>query len=127
MKTSDIALAIFVAFFSVLISYWLGNLILGDPSEEYVKIDYAEEISSSIVQPSKEVFNPYSINPTVETKTGDCPPGEAWDDEAFRCVEKEIEYCEDSEKDENGNCPKKDETDKTNKTDNPENPDNPEN
>ena len=46
------------------------------------------------------------------------------------CVEKEIEYCEDSEKDENGNCPKKDETDKTDKTDktdNPENPDNPEN
>ena len=130
MKTSDIALAIFVAFFSVLISYWLGNLILGDPSEEYVKIDYANEISSSIVQPSMEVFNPYSINPTVETKTGDCPPGEEWEGEAFRCVENELEYCAASEKDENGNYPKKDETDKTDKTDktdNPENPDNPDN
>ncbi len=88
MKASDIALAIFIAFFSVLISYWVGGMILGDPNEKFEKIEFAVPISSSVVQPDKNVFNPYAKNPTVEVITGDCPAGQhRVDDGVNTCVD----------------------------------------
>lgn len=88
MKASDIALAIFIAFFSVLISYWVGGMILGDPNENYEKITFAVPINSNVVQPDKNVFHPYAKNPTVEVITGDCPAGKhKVDDGVNTCVD----------------------------------------
>lgn len=49
---------------------------MGDPNENYEEITFAVPIDSKVVQPSKDVFNPYAKNPTVEVITGDCPAGQ---------------------------------------------------
>lgn len=91
MKTSDIALAIFVAAISIVVSYFVGGWIFGDPNEKFEKIDFATEISDSVTDPAPEVFNPYANNPTVEVHTGECVSGEVWDVERNTCVAEKTE------------------------------------
>lgn len=92
MKTNDIALALVVAIFSFIASYVVGGWILGNPDENYMKIDFATEIASTVTPPAPEVFNPYALNPTVEVRTGTCPAGQVWDEISLTCIdEKEDE------------------------------------
>ena len=51
MKATDIALVIVVGIVSVLGSYWIGNLILGDPSNKTTEVYYMDKISDSIESP----------------------------------------------------------------------------
>lgn len=88
MKTSDIALVVLLSAVSIVISYWLGNLILGDPSNDTYEITYVENISSELRQPDDETFYPKAINPTVEVIIGQCPEEEDWDVASQRCVPK---------------------------------------
>ena len=56
MKNTDIALVILIAAVSIGLSYWLGNLLLGDPSDDTYQISYVEGVSAEIMQPDIETF-----------------------------------------------------------------------
>ena len=89
MKNSEIAMVILIAAVSVIVSYFLGNTILGDPSQLAESISYMEPINSSIEQPDNETFNPYALNPTVEVYVGNCGPFEVWSESKHACVPRE--------------------------------------
>ena len=89
MKNSDIAMVILIAAVSVVVSYFLGNAILGDPNNNVETISYMDPISSSIEQPDVETFNPKAYNPTVEVYVGNCGPLEVWSESKHICVARE--------------------------------------
>lgn len=85
MKNTDIALVIVVATVSVVASYFIGNLVLGDPNDRVESISYMDVISSDIDQPDIETFNSYALNPTVEVYVGNCGPLEQWNVDKMVC------------------------------------------
>lgn len=80
MKNTDIAMVIFIAAISVVVSYFLGNAILGDPNDKVETLDYMATISGGIDDPDDETFNPFAKNPTVEVYVGNCGALEIWND-----------------------------------------------
>ena len=66
MKKTDIAMIVLIAGVSVLISYFLMQTLLGDPSQKTRTDETMEAISSEYVAPSKDIFNEKAINPTVQ-------------------------------------------------------------
>ena len=89
MKNTDIAMIILVASISVVVSYFLGNAILGDPNERVETVSYMNKIDSGIEQPDVETFNAHALNPTVEVYVGNCGPLEEWNEAKHICVPKE--------------------------------------
>ena len=89
MKNTDIALIILIAVISVVISYFLGNMILGDPADLTSEMIYVDPISSGLEQPKIEDFNSNMRNPTVEVIVGECPDDQKWDQELKECVDKD--------------------------------------
>ena len=89
MKNSDIAMVILVSFVSVVVSYLLGNAIMGDPNDRVETIQYMTPISNTIEQPDIETFNPHALNPTVEVYVGNCGPLEVWSESKHICVPRE--------------------------------------
>ena len=85
MKSTDIALIIFIAAVSVVVSYFIGNAILGDPSEKVEQITYIRDIDTNIEQPDLETFNIYSYNPTVDVHIGRCEVGQVYIAETKEC------------------------------------------
>lgn len=71
MKKSDIALLILVVSVSVVISYFVGQAVLGGAVAKPVEVETAEPISADIVEPSSDIFNSNAINPTVQIKIGE--------------------------------------------------------
>lgn len=114
MKNSDIALVVLLAAVSIAISYWLGNMILGDPSNDTYEVPYVSTISAEVKSPDTETFNPSGLNPTVEVIIGQCKEGETYDQNARKCVQKNSSEKEDKN-DNDGND-----------GDGEENPENPE-
>ena len=88
MKSSDIALVVLLSAVSIVLSYWLGNLILGNPSNDTYEISYVDSVSSELRMPDSESFYPGAINPTVEVIIGQCSQEEEWDVASQRCVPK---------------------------------------
>jgi hypothetical protein len=86
MKNTDIAMVIFVAGISVVVSHLLGNAILGDPNNNVETIDFMTPISSTVELPDAESFNSESKNPTVEVLVGNCGVFEIWDSALRECV-----------------------------------------
>lgn len=70
MKKSDIAMIILIASVSILVAYFASKSILGDVSNQSVKVKTAEKITTEVVQPDESVFNKSAINPTVEVIIG---------------------------------------------------------
>ena len=66
MKKTDIAMIVLIAGVSVLISYFLMQALLGDPSQKTRKVETMEAVSSEYIEPSKDIFNDKAINPTVK-------------------------------------------------------------
>lgn len=62
---------ILIASVSVMASYFIGKMVLGDVQKESVKVKTAERISSDVVKPDPAIFNSGAINPTVEVIIGD--------------------------------------------------------
>ena len=89
MKNTDIAMIILVASISVVVSYFLGNAILGDPNERVETVSYMNKIDSGIEQTDVETFNAHALNPTVEVYVGNCGPLEEWNEAKHVCVPKE--------------------------------------
>lgn len=86
MKNSDIALVILIAAMSFGLAYWIVGATLGKKMDKVVKIDYIQDISSTIEEPDHETFNAYASNLNEEIASGRCEYGMVWD--GLRCVEK---------------------------------------
>lgn len=91
MKNTDIAMIILVAAISIVGSYFLGNLFLGDPNDRVEELSYMEKIGGGIEQPHDETFNYDASNPTVEVYVGNCGPLEVWSPELKMCLQKTSE------------------------------------
>lgn len=87
MKSSDIATIIVIVIVTVLLSSWLANSILGNPSERVERVKYVETFSADLVQPSEENFNVTASNPTVEVYVGRCSGGQIWDEPTKTCID----------------------------------------
>jgi len=88
MKNTDIAMIILVAAVSVVASYFIGNMLLGDPNDRVETIEYMDKISNGIEQPHDDTFNYDASNPTVEVYVGNCGPLEVWSPELKKCLPK---------------------------------------
>ncbi len=87
MKSTDIALIIFIAIVSIGISYFGMNAFLGDPSDRYEKIEYINDISGVVAEPDAETFNSTALNLNQDVIRGKCNYGEVYD--GIRCVTQE--------------------------------------
>ena len=95
MKRNDIALTVAVAIIGVIISFVLCNFIFGDPDKEEITFtSLSSTIEASVEEPNREIFNPSSINPTVEIYIGNCQDidmdGELSDEEQTECRTKNV-------------------------------------
>ena len=66
MKKTDIAMIILIAAISVTAAFFITKSIMGDPSEEVVKVPTAEKFTSEVATPDPAVFNSNAINPAVK-------------------------------------------------------------
>ena len=85
MKSTDYALILFIAIISIIVSYLVGNAVLGDPSDKVEELTYVKEVDSMVADPDQELFNPYNINPTQEVYVGRCKVGEVFDPNTSMC------------------------------------------
>lgn len=70
MKKTDIALLVLIASISMLIAYFVGNMLLGGTQDKPVVVKTAEKITTTVQDPDKRVFNAQAINPTVPVTIG---------------------------------------------------------
>jgi hypothetical protein len=70
MRKNDIALLLLIVSITLVASFFIVKALFGEPQKQATKVEKVEEISSSIVQPSKSVFNKDAINPTVVIQIG---------------------------------------------------------
>lgn len=85
MKNTDIAMIVLIATISVVASYFLGNAIVGNPSEKVEQIAYVESVDDYLSKPDAEIFHDGAINPTVEVYIGNCGPIMVWNAEKQVC------------------------------------------
>lgn len=119
MKSTDIALIIFIAIVSIGISYFGMNALMGDPSDKYEKIEYINDISGVVAEPDKETFNVTALNLNEDVKSGKCSYGEVYD--GLRCVTQEEYDKEMSGSTENNSGENTENTENTDNTDNTDN------
>jgi len=72
MKQSDIISIVIIALLGTGVAAWACNALLGNPDEEVVSFSTVKTISSSLGEPSSDIFNVNAINPTVEVYVGSC-------------------------------------------------------
>jgi hypothetical protein len=70
MKKSDIALLALIVSLTLVISFLVVKGIFGEAKNESIKVEKAQPISASLVDPSPAVFNRDAINPTVVIQIG---------------------------------------------------------
>lgn len=70
MKKSDIAVLVLIVSLTLVVSFLVVKGIFGEPQNENVKVEKVEPISSTLVQPSANIFNRGAINPTVVIQIG---------------------------------------------------------
>ncbi len=74
MKEQDIAALIGIVIFAGMFSFVIASKVIV-PSDEKLKAEVVEKISSDFNLPSEEIFNSEAINPAVriEVTEGDNP------------------------------------------------------
>ncbi len=70
MKKNDIAVLILIASISLVISFFLVKALFGEPKNDQTKVEVAESVSATVVEPSPLIFNKGAINPTVVIQIG---------------------------------------------------------
>jgi hypothetical protein len=70
MKKSDIAVLVLIVSLTLVVSFLVVKGLFGEPQNENVKVEKAEPISATLVQPSANIFNRDAINPTVVIQIG---------------------------------------------------------
>ena len=68
MKKSDIAMIFLIASVSVLIAFFVAKSLFGDVYSGSAKVKTIDKIDSSIIEPSKDIFNKNAINPAVQVQ-----------------------------------------------------------
>lgn len=71
MKRSDVAAIIVISSVSILGAYFVGDAVIGKPSNESAKVKTVEPITADVTKPDSSIFNKDAINPTVEVVIGD--------------------------------------------------------
>lgn len=66
MKRTDIALIVLIAAVSAGIAYFVANSLLGNMTEQGVKVQTIDPITSVVESPDPKIFNAQAINPSVE-------------------------------------------------------------
>lgn len=85
MMNNNLITAIGTAIIGILIAYFTCNLFIGEIEDVTVKT--IEPIGTDLSEPSPEVFNYKSLNPTVEVYVGNCNEY----DEDGRCLDVDAE------------------------------------
>jgi len=75
MKKTDVAMIILIASVGVLVAFFSAKAIFGDVYNGKTTIKTIDLISSEITQPSTEVFNEGSINPTIKVEVSGTSSG----------------------------------------------------
>ncbi len=70
MKKNDIAALVLIVAVSFMVAWFTANAVIGSPKQGSVSVQTAEDISPTIEQPDKRIFNIDAINPTVERSIG---------------------------------------------------------
>jgi hypothetical protein len=70
MKRTDVAMIIFIASISMLLSYFVAKTVLGDIQNEAVTVKTVDAISKDVKEPDTKIFNQDAVNPTVEVFIG---------------------------------------------------------
>lgn len=90
MKSSDITTVGLIGVIGIIGAYFLVNALL--PQMSTVSFKTIQEISSTLAEPSDEVFNSAAINPTMATIVGTCDAdgdGVTTTDEYLHCGREE--------------------------------------
>jgi hypothetical protein len=70
MKKNELALIILIVSIAMAATYFTVAAFIPAPGKTPVKVEVAEAIEPTVVQPSKDVFNKDAINPTVKVSIG---------------------------------------------------------
>jgi hypothetical protein len=70
MKKSDIAILALIVSLTLVISFLVVKALFGEAQNTSTKVEVAESISATLVQPSPSIFNKDAINPTVVIQIG---------------------------------------------------------
>jgi len=68
MKKADIAMIILIASVSVLIAFFVAKSVFGDVYSGTATVKTIDEIDSTIVDPSKDIFSKDAINPAIQVQ-----------------------------------------------------------
>lgn len=68
MKKTDIAMIILIASVSVIVAFFVARSLFGEVYNGSAKVKTIEKISSSLLDPSPEIFNENAINPAVQVQ-----------------------------------------------------------
>jgi mannitol-specific phosphotransferase system IIBC component len=66
MKRTDIAMIVLIAAVSAGLAYFVANSVLGNMTEQNVKVKTIDPITSVIQSPDPKLFTENAINPSVE-------------------------------------------------------------
>ena len=72
MFAKDLATTIGVAIAGVLIAYFVSGMFIDSTPQSYSVKTVDSSVNTGIDEPSPEIFNYKSLNPTVEVYVGDC-------------------------------------------------------
>lgn len=61
---------VLVAGFSIIITYFIANAVIGQPSKQSQSITTYAPIARTVKEPDSSIFNSNAINPTVEVEIG---------------------------------------------------------
>jgi len=70
MKKSDYAVLALIVSLTLVVSFLVVKGLFGEPQNSATRVEKAEPISASLVQPSASIFNRNAINPTVVIQIG---------------------------------------------------------
>lgn len=76
MTKKDLGVLLAIAFFAVVFSMVLSNLLFTPKSAKELKAQKIDQIQSAFERPDKKYFNSESINPTQVIQIGDSPNAE---------------------------------------------------
>lgn len=70
MKKNDIALIILIVSISLVVSFFIGKAVIGDPKNSPVKVEVVTPISADFKAPDPRIFNDKSLDPTQSITIG---------------------------------------------------------
>jgi len=66
MKKTDLVMIVVIASIGMVIAFFVAKTIFGDVYNGSAKVKTVDPISSSVEEPSADIFNKNAINPAVQ-------------------------------------------------------------